>query len=142
MPRGRGGARQGTPGKGYANRTDLMGNYNESKDTAATGGLTAPNVENPANTGGVAPQAGPGTNMATYQGPTPEDSPNLSDPTQYPDQPVTDGLSLGPGAGPSRDTRLADTVGLKKFLPLMEPYLTHPETPDSVRMLFRYIRGA
>jgi len=142
MPRGRGGARQGTPGKGYSNRTDLMGNYDQAKDTAATGGLTAPSNPAPIAAGPNAPDMGPGANMAQAQGPTPEDSPNLSDPTQFPDQPVTHGLMGGPGAGPSRDTRLADTAGLKKFLPLIEPYLTHPETPDSVRMLFRYIRGA
>ena len=43
MPRAkRGGARQGTPGKGYSNRTDLISNYDQSKDTAAAGGMEAP----------------------------------------------------------------------------------------------------
>jgi len=73
---------------------------------------------------------------------TPEDSPNLSDPTQRPTEPITAGLPIGAGPGPQRDNRLEETRNLKRYLPLMAPYLDLPETPDSVRILFRYIRGA
>lgn len=121
MPRG--GKRQGTPGKAYANRTDMGMNYDQSAGSAAAGGMQ------PAAPSGPPP-------------PTPDDSPNLSAPTAYPDEPVTAGLPIGAGPGPSRDTRMAETVELKRFLPFLEPYLDRAETPDSVRALFRYIRGA
>ena len=73
---------------------------------------------------------------------TPEDSPNLSDPTQYPEEPITTGLNIGAGDGPQRDNRMAETQNLKRFLPLLGLYLDNPETPDSVKALFQYIKGA
>lgn len=123
MPRG--GKREGTPGKAYANRTDMGMNYDNAGASAAGGGMTPPAA------GPVGPPA-----------PTPDDTPNLSAPTAYPDEPVTAGLPIGAGPGPSRDTRMAETVELKRFLPFLEPYLDRPDTPDSVRALFRFIRGA
>jgi hypothetical protein len=121
MPRG--GKREGTPGVGYSNRTDLTNNYDQAAASPAAGGLEA--------------AAGP-PQLSQY----PEDTPNLTAPTAFPDEPVTAGLSVGPGPGPNRDTRPQETAGLKMYLPLIAPYLDRPETPDSVRTLFRYIRGA
>ena len=123
MPRKRGTDMMGTPGKGYSNRTDLTSNYDESKNTAATGGM--------------APPSAPPMPMQT-----PEDSPNLSDPTQYPEEPITTGLNIGAGDGPQRDNRMAETQNLKRFLPLLGLYLDNPDTPDSVKALFQYIKGA
>lgn len=123
MPRGKGGKRQGTPGVGYSNRTDLMMDYDQSAATPAAGGVE------------VAPER-------EMMRQTPEDSPGLSDPTQFPTEPITAGLSIGPGAGPSRDTRYEETQQLQKYLPLLEMYLDKPDTPNSVLRLFRYIRGA
>lgn len=125
MPRG--GKREGTPGKAYANRTDMGMNYDNAGSSAASGGVALP----PAAPVSAGPPAL-----------TPDDSPNLSDPTAYPDEPITAGLPIGAGPGPSRDTRMAETVELKRFLPFLEPYLDRPDTPDSVRALFRYIRGS
>ena len=123
MPRAkRGGARQGTPGKGYSNRTDLISNYDQSKDTAAAGGMEAP--------------AGP---IVPF---SPDDIPGLDTPTERPGEPVTAGLPIGPGPGPSMDNRQVETQNLKRYLPLIEPYVSRPDTPDSVRTLFRYIKGA
>lgn len=122
MPRGRGGKRQGTPGVGYSNRTDLMNNYDQSQGSPAAGGVEAPSSQ--------------------PMGPAPEDSPNLLDSTNYPDEPITTGLPVGAGAGPQRDTRMQETQNLKKYLPLLELYIDRPETPDSVRTLFKFIRGA
>lgn len=121
MPRHKqGGKRQGTPGKGYSNRTDLMMNYDMSDAT---------------------PAAGPVDPGASWQ--SPDDIPNLTDPTQYPDRPVTNGLAVGPGDGPiAQFDNLAERKQLQRYLPLLEPYLTQPDTPKSVKMLFRYIRGA
>jgi hypothetical protein len=120
MPRGRGGARQGTPGKGYSNRTDLMADYNNEMPTAAAGGMEAPPM----------PMQ------------SPDDTPGLDAGTMYPDEPITSGLNRGPGPGPQRDTRMEETANLRRYLPLLEVYLDQPDTPDSVRALFRYIRGA
>lgn len=122
MPRG--GKRQGTPGKGYGNRTDMLTNYDQAKDTAATGGMEAPPMES-------APPAM-----------TPDDVPGIDAPTNYPSEPVTAGLMRGPGDGPQRDNRMQETQDLRKYLPLIELYLDNADTPDSVRSLFRYIRGA
>ncbi len=120
MPRG--GRRQGTPGRGYSNRTDMMNNYDQARPTAAAGGMEG--------------RPGP-------PGPlTPEDVPNLFDPTAFPDEPITAGLTTGEGPGPERDTRMQETQDLRRWLPLLEGYLDRPDTPNSVRSLFRYIRGA
>lgn len=126
MPRG--GRRQGQPGVAYSNRVDLLQNR-DNAGSAAGGGFT--------------PAAQPATpQMAAY----PEDSPGLLDPTSRPNEPVTDGLAMGAGRGPSAipntDPRLSETVALKKWLPLLEPMANDPATPDSVRTLIRYIRGA
>ena len=128
MPRG--GKRQGVPGKGYGNRTDMLTNYDQGKDTAATGGMTAPPPE-------AAAAEAPG-----IPGITPDDVPGIDAPTNYPGEPVTAGLMRGPGAGPQRDTRLEETKNLRQYLPLIELYLDNPDTPPSVMALFRYIRGA
>lgn len=128
MPRG--GKRQGTPGKGYSNRTDLSMNPDMSQNTAASGGLVAPAPERQ-------DMAGPPIR-------TPDDSPMLSDPTMRPDEPLTAGLSTGPGVGPEAlnlDPRPAETMRMKKWLPVLEPIIDEPDTPESVKMLYRYMRG-
>lgn len=117
MPRG--GKRQGTPGTAYSNRTDLMTNYDQAKPSAGTGGMQMPP-------------------LSIY----PEDTPNLTDPTNRPGEPVTAGLISGPGPGPTNsDPRLEETRNLKKWLPLIEPFLDSPEVPNSVRSLVKYIKG-
>lgn len=120
MPRGRGGRRQGTPGKGYANRTDLTSAPNMQQNTAATGGMETPQINLP----------------------TPEDTPMLTDPTMYPGEPITAGLPIGAGPGPQGDKRLEETKALQRYLPILRVYLDQPDVPDSVRALYRYIRGA
>lgn len=130
MPRG--GKRQGTPGKGYTNRTDLGVNYDMASGKApAAGGLEPPSrdaVSQPV--------------LPVY----PEDTPNLLDPTVRPQEPITAGLAMG--AGPGRealtnyDPRKMETQQLKRWLPLLEPLANDPETPASVRTLVQYIRGA
>jgi hypothetical protein len=130
MPRG--GRRRGTPGKGYSNRTDLGMQY-QSADQAGMATPAAGGVEAP-----PAPPQGP----PIY----PEDIPNLMDPTARPEEPISAGLSFGPGPGPealaNRDPRNLETSNLKKWLPLMDPYVDDPDTPDSVRALIRYIRSS
>lgn len=122
MPRG--GKRQGTPGKAYSNRTDLTSNIDMSAGSPAAGGLEAP----------------PADPMAT--GRQPEDSPMLLDPTQRPNEPLTAGLNSGPGADSSvLDNRVPETKSLQRWLPLLDPLMKHEDTPESVKMLVRYIRA-
>lgn len=129
MPRGRGGSRQGTPGKGYSNRTDLTNKYDNAKDTAGAGGMTAPASAAPAQ-------------LPAY----PEDTPMLTDPTQRPNEPVTDGLPVGAGRGPEAltniDPRVTETQQLKRWMPLLDPLSDNPEVPESVKILIRYIRAS
>lgn len=80
MPRG--GRRQGTPGKAYANRTDLTSQYGPG--SAAAGGMEPSPQQQPLMPPPV----------------TADMVPNLADPTQRPNEPVTAGLSVGPGPGP------------------------------------------
>jgi len=124
MPRG--GKREGTPGKGYSNRTDLQMDYDNENTSAASGGQKAQAQAQPA----------PGQMF-------PEDTPMLLDPTNRPDEPITSGLSTGAGRGPEvLDPRNEETRKLKRFLPLIEPMLDNEDTPSSVRALVRYIKGA
>lgn len=128
MPRPKqGGARQGTPGRAYANRTDLQQAPDMSKNTAAAGGMTAPAMPRP--------------------GAFPEDTPMLTDPTQRPMEPITDGLPSGPGRDQTAltgfDPRVEETKQMAtKWYPILSPLAEDPETPDSVRSLVRYLRGS
>lgn len=125
MPRG--GPRKGTPGKAYANRTDMGMNYNMQAGSPASGGIKAPSPGN--------------IELPVY----PDQIPSLSTPTQRPGEPITDGLAIGAGRGPEAmtgfDPRLKETQALKRYLPLLEPLSRNPETPDSVRALVNYIRS-
>lgn len=123
----RGGKRQGTPGTAYANRTDLAQNMApDTTGSAARGGMPLD-------------QVGPPTR-------TPDDSPMLLNPTSRPGEPITAGLATGPGPGPEAlgmDTRPQETQALaRKWMPLLQPVIEDADTPDSVKMMFRYLRGA
>lgn len=90
----RGGARQGTPGKGYSNRTDLLSNRapQTGTQTAASAGVAAPPSPAPSPSAGAA--SGPPPGMVF-----PEDVPKLNDPTARPLEPITAGLDIGKGPG-------------------------------------------
>ena len=129
MARGRGGKREGTPGKGYSNRTDLTSSYDMAAGSPATGGQEAP------------------ANSEPLQLPvSPDQLPNITTPTQRPNEPITDGLPIGDGRGmeamTNYDPRITETQALKRWLPLLEPLAKSPETPDSVRTLVNYIRAS
>lgn len=129
---GSGGARQGTPGKAYANRTDL------AQDMMP---LPEAGTRTPAS-GGMG-QSGEDMLKAAQNAPRPiyaDDFPNLKDPTTRPSEPVTAGLPTGPGPGPS-DQRRADAQAIKQWLPLLEPLTQDPSTPDSVRQFVNFIRS-
>jgi hypothetical protein len=91
MPRGRGGQRQGTPGKAYTNRTDLATDYAPSS------------AENTPASGGVHPVNTPQVPM-TY----PEQVPKLDDPTARPMEPLmAPGMPTGGGDDVISDLRAA-----------------------------------
>ncbi len=123
MPRGR--KRQGTPGKAYVNRTDMGQDYDNTASAAGGGRAPAPQM----------PTRGP------------DDSPMLSSPTARPQEPITAGLSTGPGPGPEAlagfDPRVQETQRMKqKWGPYLKPLANDPETPESVKALYRYLMGA
>lgn len=82
----RGGRRRGTPGKAYANRSDLAMDPNMAMNTAASGGMTA---------------SAPPSDPTQIQGPLvgADEVPNLSDPTMRPGEHVMAGVNMGPGPG-------------------------------------------
>lgn len=104
----RGGARTGTPGKAYPERTDLnivkplpvttgpSPVYGDAANLAraqqAVPMAPPPSAAVPTLAGGGGPSAAPAP-----AGPPPAD---LHAPTQRPNEPVTTGLPVGPGPGP------------------------------------------
>ncbi len=105
MPRG--GRRQGTPGANYSNRSDLQAPKPLAPTAApgqtygvAAGQLRAeqavPMAPPPSAAGGAGP---PGALPSPPAGPLPGASP-LGRTTERPNEPVTHGLPVGPGAGP------------------------------------------
>jgi hypothetical protein len=91
MPRG--GRRQGTPGKGYSNRTDLGLQPNMGMNTAATGGMQAP-----VSHGGTSAPQGQAPAMTGPLVGT-DEIPNLSDPSLRPHEPLMAGVPIGDGPG-------------------------------------------
>ena len=137
MPRnGKGGAREGTVGQAYSNRTDLNGGkmpisaatnqeYGEAGAQRAAQGVVpmgTPTVST------AAPQSAPeGLSMAPMASPAtplprPGSMPYL-DATQRPDEPVTAGLPFGPGPG---------TEAMVAPRNLLSKTLTASGTPNSM----------
>jgi len=113
MPRG--GRRQGTQGKAYANRTDLAVDYGSQGNPAA---------------GGMQPVA----QQAPFIGA--DQVPNIGDPTAFPNEPVTTGLMGGPGDGPDAMPPMppSPTDPVRQILQAL--ILSNPN-PDLVRALAR-----
>jgi hypothetical protein len=102
MPRkGRGGARQGSAGTAYGNRTDLNmpistvpgQDYGKASQQRAAQ-QAVPMGASPVSAPAQAPAQQPVQNR-----PAPGSLPYL-EPSQRPDEPVTSGLPFGPGPGP------------------------------------------
>lgn len=109
MPRG--GPRQGQPGKSYANRSDL------NVDRAPMPGSSAEDV----SAGGNPPAAPPML--------SPDAIPNLEEPTQFPDEPVTAGLPFGLGA----DSVSVAPADLSNTL-ILAALRRNPDNPDLQRI--------
>lgn len=107
----RGGARQGTPGRAYSNRSDLQAvktgpsrQYGErAAAEAAQRALPMagrPTVPPPIAVGASPATSNSGAPALGSSGPQPGQLTPLSAPTQRPNEPLTAGLAFGPGAGP------------------------------------------
>jgi len=109
MPRrGRGGARQGTPGQSYGQRTDLQANklpvttvpgQQYGQGVAQQRAQQAVPMGAPPSPAPAPAAAGPGA-PSRAPGPLPGQVTPLDAPTQRPNEPLTAGLPMGPGAGP------------------------------------------
>lgn len=111
MPRG--GRRSGTPGKAYGNRTDLhqpvrtapSESYGQAKQSAdAQKAMPLPNNQVLPGVTAAPPQMLPGELGA------------FDRPTDRPGEPVTSGMAIGAGAGPSMAQPAFDPVveGMRK----------------------------
>lgn len=74
----------------------------------------------------------------------------FSAPTQRPDEPLTEGNPLGPGAGPgalsgglgtARDASNQDAQRLKAYLPTLEATANQPNVPTSFVRFVHYLRN-
>lgn len=154
MPRkGRGGARQGTPGTNYGNRSDLGVNrkpptqgiavasgqpYGQrSQQIAAQQAIplpAAPPVQAPSSLG--APQS-----TAPVPGMPPQAQGPFDRPTDHPNEPLTAGLPVGPGPGPEAirgGTALSsDDVVLAQLRAVMRQY----PSSDIARLIEYYDKG-
>lgn len=117
----RGGKRQGTPGVGYSNRTDLAQNRMPASAAAtpASGGVTAPTL---------------GQQQPPQLHIDPNEIPKLDDPTHRPNEPVTSGLMSGAGPGP-------EAIGPVPPDPVVQEleaaYLVM-QTPELARVISRF----
>jgi hypothetical protein len=121
MPRG--GKRQGTPGKGYSNRTDLTSDY--SAGNAAAGGMQA----QPQQRQFIPPAVGA------------DDVPSLSDPTMRLGEPVTAGLSVGAGAGSEALGPMPPGGGNPVRTAVQSLIAISPNNPDLIRLLNKIDAG-
>lgn len=109
MPRARGGARQGQPGKAYPNRTDMAQapraapskSYGEAK-ASLDAQRVVPLPKSPAVAGAPAVTPGPPP-------PTPGAA-AFDRPSDRPGEPLTAGMAIGPGPGPSAAMPAVDPV--------------------------------
>ena len=122
----RGGRRQGAPGKGYSNRTDLnvARAPQQGLATAAAGGQTPP----------PAPAAAP----AGPPGLTPDQTPSVMDPG-HPAIPLQDGLATGPGNGPTAPPNQNQFI--LRYLPMLQHAATLDNAPDQFKSLVRFVQG-
>ena len=117
MPRapkgGRGGARQGTPGTAYANRSDLNnpklpvtavpGQQYGAETAQKNAQAVVPMAGAPVGVGAAQPPQAQGvpdpTQAPAYAGPQPGSLPDLFGPTQNPNEHFMTGVNAGPGPG-------------------------------------------
>lgn len=148
--RGRGGRRSGTPGKAYANRSDLAG---KAPISAAPGqGYGERKAQEdaqravPMGTPEIAPEAAFTGRPAGM--PPPGAMGDLFADSTRPDEDVMNGAALGPGLGPDafgtygQDAARQDSQQLAKYLPALEEIANRPGSSSAMRHLVRSLKGA
>lgn len=154
MPRsGRGGARQGTPGKAYPNRSDLRATkplavvaapsrvYGDkvaelrSQQTVPMAPAPPPTTGPPA---GVNPLAALLGSIGPAAGLGPGQLPPLNRPTERPNEPLTHGSPSGPGAGPEVLGLTAPAANLGQLLQSMA---AGPRGNPDIAFLANYAAG-
>lgn len=132
MAENRGGPRTSTSNTLYPNRSDLArqpakaprgGIYGEKKRL-----LDAQRIQPVAGSATAAIGNGTGQQVPRL---TPGDIPDLTDPSGYPAEPVTTGLSVGPGAGP--ESLLSGPFGPESLSLLRAVYAMFPD--EDIRKL-------
>ena len=125
------------PGK-FSKRTDMdMGSiaYGEGVDTQAIKSGAALS-----KTPDVQPASAAGVRDAAMSQVTP-----LFAPTQRPNEPITNGVDIGPGAGSEalmmNQAAQRDKDIVAKYRPILETMAARPDTPESFRVFVRYIQG-
>jgi len=133
MPRsGRGGARQGTPGQAYGNRTDLNASLPiQTVPNQGYGVAAAQQAAQRAIPMGAQPVPGAAAPVAQGQGPIPQPAQpqpttitgqlpptqmypgelKFGHPTEAPEEPITAGLPFGDGPGPEVLHTFAPQIG-------------------------------
>jgi hypothetical protein len=153
----RGGKRYGTPGKSYSQRSDLnvapraATGQQYGKAGAQLASQRQVPVARPATdvvpTVAPAPTA-PRPLSGTIPGLAPGTVTPLDAPTERPNEPITAGLPIGPGAGPEVLGALGaqpddDGVGdLAPYLPMLEFMASQPGASTQTRNFVRRLRGA
>jgi hypothetical protein len=73
---------------------------------------------------------------------------SLTAPTRRPDEPVTAGVDVGPGAGREvlglktpTDVTLEDLNKLAKYMPLMMQYADSPQSSGTMKAFVKYLRS-
>jgi hypothetical protein len=130
----RGGARTGVPGRAYTNRTDLAQNR-VAISTPSTGTY-----------GEAADQR---RSLQAVPAGVPK-LPPLNRPTEFPNEPITAGMSRGPGPGPESLAPIAsagptpsqqELERMRGLVPALEVIASLPDTSPIFRAFVRDLRG-
>lgn len=145
-----GGARQGTPGTAYANRSDLAAQPVATAKGQEYGKATAqaeaqravPLAQMPPPPTAQASAAPP---PGSFAGPYPGEVTGLDAPTERPREPLTHGLSIGPGGGPEvlgPEPADPDLESMRQYLPALELMASQPNSSPTARAFVRRLRGS
>lgn len=133
-----------TGGNGSASGQPLRytagGNYGDAQENLAiqsSAPMSQSGVSLPQGRGGAAPSA------------PMEPLPSLTDPTRYPDEPVTTGIDMGAGAGsevmasPSmlEGQTKEDVAKLQALLPIYAAIADSPNATNATRNFYRWLRS-
>lgn len=147
---GRGGRRRATPGKAYANRTDLGERRPLPVMTGPSQGYGQRVAQERAQQAvpmGPPPAPPPAPAAPPVPaGPAPGERGDPLRPTERPAEPLTAGIDSGPGPGSEvlepPDGPDPDLLPMRDYLPTLELLANQPGSSVAVRNFVRRIRGA